>query len=315
MSYQTINIVLACRRRRIKCGEERPTCGNCVKSKRNCEGYTPRVIFKDPLGAYRPSGSAAHESGSHFQPIATHNSLDPQHRQLQPRNVGQMPLPVIAPQPIQHEHQPWPGMSPFALAPPYQDEPQSRPFDVSRYTQRDLPPRMLQQIAQPNSSLDTSPVTPQTDRFAFPHTGMPSQPHHPDRDSGIDVSYPGLQSEWSYTTTSSVGMPPPYHQTPTYHESPVSDAQGQTRAYSVPEGAHPTRSSPIQSAPWPKEPEHDQFWSSGLPPDVLSRYGPLQSFTPATHDPGHVKLEPRGYGTLRARDQSHFGGIATSSSC
>ena len=49
-SYNT-----ACRKRRIKCGEERPTCKNCVKSKRECEGYIPRVIFKDPLGAFRPT--------------------------------------------------------------------------------------------------------------------------------------------------------------------------------------------------------------------------------------------------------------------
>src|SRR6202035_2869499 len=51
-------MVQACRRRRIKCGEERPTCGNCVKSKRQCEGYNQRVIFKDPLSTYRvPSSS------------------------------------------------------------------------------------------------------------------------------------------------------------------------------------------------------------------------------------------------------------------
>lgn len=61
---------LTCRKRRIKCGEERPTCKNCVKSKRECEGYIPRVIFKDPLGAFRPTqqGIAArtqHSSHSH----------------------------------------------------------------------------------------------------------------------------------------------------------------------------------------------------------------------------------------------------------
>ncbi|KAF3942180.1 hypothetical protein ABW19_dt0209021 [Dactylella cylindrospora] len=41
---------LTCRKRRIKCGEERPTCNNCVKSKRNCEGYSQRVVFK--LGSF-----------------------------------------------------------------------------------------------------------------------------------------------------------------------------------------------------------------------------------------------------------------------
>lgn len=37
---------LTCRKRRIKCGEERPICKNCIKSKRHCEGYSQRVIFK-----------------------------------------------------------------------------------------------------------------------------------------------------------------------------------------------------------------------------------------------------------------------------
>ncbi|KAJ5172800.1 hypothetical protein N7492_005393 [Penicillium capsulatum] len=41
---------LTCRKRRIKCGEEKPTCSNCVKSKRTCEGYAQRVVFKNPLG-------------------------------------------------------------------------------------------------------------------------------------------------------------------------------------------------------------------------------------------------------------------------
>ncbi|RPA71606.1 hypothetical protein BJ508DRAFT_217872, partial [Ascobolus immersus RN42] len=30
---------LTCRKRRIKCGEQRPICANCIKSKRSCEGY------------------------------------------------------------------------------------------------------------------------------------------------------------------------------------------------------------------------------------------------------------------------------------
>ena len=41
---------LTCRKRRIKCGEERPTCSNCLKSKRQCEGYNQRVVWKQPLG-------------------------------------------------------------------------------------------------------------------------------------------------------------------------------------------------------------------------------------------------------------------------
>ncbi|KKK16767.1 hypothetical protein AOCH_001773 [Aspergillus ochraceoroseus] len=41
---------LTCRQRRIKCGEEKPVCKNCIKSKRECKGYAQRLIFKAPLG-------------------------------------------------------------------------------------------------------------------------------------------------------------------------------------------------------------------------------------------------------------------------
>ncbi|KAI0111803.1 hypothetical protein F4814DRAFT_450480 [Daldinia grandis] len=43
---------LTCRKRRIKCDEGRPTCNNCLKSKRQCDGYNQRVVFKDPLGPF-----------------------------------------------------------------------------------------------------------------------------------------------------------------------------------------------------------------------------------------------------------------------
>ncbi|KAF2395806.1 hypothetical protein EJ06DRAFT_264283 [Trichodelitschia bisporula] len=48
---------LTCRKRRIKCGEERPTCGNCIKSKRHCEGYNHRVVFRPPAGEWGPGSS------------------------------------------------------------------------------------------------------------------------------------------------------------------------------------------------------------------------------------------------------------------
>lgn len=44
---------LTCRKRRIKCGEERPVCKNCVKSKRHCEGYNQRVVWKPQVIDFR----------------------------------------------------------------------------------------------------------------------------------------------------------------------------------------------------------------------------------------------------------------------
>lgn len=49
-------MTIACRKRRIKCGEEKPTCSNCLRSKRVCEGYAQRVIFKNPMGISRVFG-------------------------------------------------------------------------------------------------------------------------------------------------------------------------------------------------------------------------------------------------------------------
>ncbi|KAH7167852.1 hypothetical protein DER46DRAFT_301163 [Fusarium sp. MPI-SDFR-AT-0072] len=92
---------LTCRKRRIKCDEGRPICNNCIKSKRHCEGYNQRVIFKDPMGAIQggPFGPA------YYPPGSTH--LVP-HLQAK---TSQGPLPMIAPKPPSfgyHGHQPAP---------------------------------------------------------------------------------------------------------------------------------------------------------------------------------------------------------------
>jgi hypothetical protein len=80
-------LIIACRKRRIKCGEERPTCQNCTKSKRQCEGYNQRVVFKDPLNAYRPSLSASFSGHSSGPSV-------PRHGAPQQRSAIQNPLPI-----------------------------------------------------------------------------------------------------------------------------------------------------------------------------------------------------------------------------
>ncbi|KHN98150.1 Zn(2)-C6 fungal-type DNA-binding domain protein [Metarhizium album ARSEF 1941] len=80
---------LTCRKRRIKCDETKPRCKNCIKSKRPCEGYTQRVVFKDPanLGtthghfgpAIYPPGTR-HQGASvglHSNQASSQNSLQP----------------------------------------------------------------------------------------------------------------------------------------------------------------------------------------------------------------------------------------------
>ncbi|KAL3418253.1 C6 finger domain-containing protein [Phlyctema vagabunda] len=86
---------LTCRRRRIKCGEERPTCQNCTKSKRQCEGYNQRVVFKDPLSAYRGppfSSTSITFASDSFTTISSR-------RQSYPQSTAPAPLAAIAPRP------------------------------------------------------------------------------------------------------------------------------------------------------------------------------------------------------------------------
>jgi Zn(2)-Cys(6) binuclear cluster domain-containing protein len=73
---------LTCRKRRIKCGEEKPICANCIKSKRNCEGYSQPIVWKshtegwtapyNPI-AYQPYGqfvaTAGYAPGTAFSTV------------------------------------------------------------------------------------------------------------------------------------------------------------------------------------------------------------------------------------------------------
>ncbi|PUU75460.1 hypothetical protein B9Z19DRAFT_926392, partial [Tuber borchii] len=36
-----------CRKRKIRCDQKRPECGNCIKSNRACAGYHRAVVFRN----------------------------------------------------------------------------------------------------------------------------------------------------------------------------------------------------------------------------------------------------------------------------
>ncbi|EPE31307.1 Zn2/Cys6 DNA-binding protein [Glarea lozoyensis ATCC 20868] len=81
---------LTCRKRRIKCGEERPTCHNCTKSKRKCEGYIKQVVFKDPINTYKPPVSSAATLAA-----KAHQSAARRNAQPQELTIIQTPLTAI----------------------------------------------------------------------------------------------------------------------------------------------------------------------------------------------------------------------------
>ncbi|PWY84724.1 hypothetical protein BO94DRAFT_467896 [Aspergillus sclerotioniger CBS 115572] len=86
---------LTCRQRRVKCGEEKPICHNCIKSKRECKGYAPRLVFKDPLGITGTITSQQTTFGTQPLPVPP-LSEDINHVLPQQARSGQ---PSLAPKP------------------------------------------------------------------------------------------------------------------------------------------------------------------------------------------------------------------------
>lgn len=113
---------LTCRKRRIKCDEEKPACRRCVKSKRCCEGYNNKAVFRNDsrYGASNGGGGgfhARHHSDSSAsqlqftQPYHYHHSsrnsstssasTGPGGRRISvqslvtPQAFGQRPLPIV----------------------------------------------------------------------------------------------------------------------------------------------------------------------------------------------------------------------------
>ncbi|KAL1883806.1 hypothetical protein VTK73DRAFT_8342 [Phialemonium thermophilum] len=116
---------LTCRRRRIKCDEGKPTCNNCIKSKRQCEGYNQRLTFKEPLGAFQQASVIGPSSqGFQQEPETLANSSVP--AGLNPSQSGVTsapsvlpgPLPAIAPKPPSLDLS---GAVSFSLDQAYQD--------------------------------------------------------------------------------------------------------------------------------------------------------------------------------------------------
>ncbi|KAI1497701.1 hypothetical protein F5X99DRAFT_357250 [Biscogniauxia marginata] len=86
---------LTCRKRRIKCDEGRPTCNNCLKSKRQCDGYNQRVIFKDPLGAF----ASAPYGPIHYPPPSPQALVREQQLSAAQQRSSSQALQIIAPKP------------------------------------------------------------------------------------------------------------------------------------------------------------------------------------------------------------------------
>jgi len=109
MRKRTKTGCLTCRKRRIKCGEERPTCGNCIKSKRQCEGYNQRVVFKTPIEnwpnhpghvstiQYHTSMLPGTRNQPYRPPHSATQSLEGSHASIQPRPLNDYDFASVDP--------------------------------------------------------------------------------------------------------------------------------------------------------------------------------------------------------------------------
>lgn len=156
---------LACRKRRIKCDEGKPTCGNCIKSKRQCDGYNQRLTFKEPLGSFGHGSMFGHPTPYQHQ---TQESLpSSQYISSQVRaSSSQGQLPIIAPRPPPAE---FTGGVALPLGADYQEPPRSsisttHSFSPSLYSPPHAHPKPL--------------LTPDLEGLSSPSHALPQQSGH-----------------------------------------------------------------------------------------------------------------------------------------
>ncbi|KAK5651568.1 hypothetical protein OQA88_11933 [Cercophora sp. LCS_1] len=193
---------LTCRKRRIKCDEGKPTCNNCIKSKRQCEGYNQRLTFKEPLGSF-PQGPIFPPAYYHQQAQdALVNAQLAASQAAKSVSAAQGPLAMIAPKPpsvdftgnlpLQFGH-PYPGS--VSVAAPLPGHHAMSPSLYSPQHTLPTPPLMVPDALQHPAQ------TPQTGFSDFynitpsPQGFDPGQPVGPNSPPARSTRYRGSMSE------------------------------------------------------------------------------------------------------------------------
>ncbi|KZF25375.1 hypothetical protein L228DRAFT_75322 [Xylona heveae TC161] len=300
---------LTCRKRRIKCGEERPTCKNCIKSKRSCEGYNPRVIFKDPLSAIRTPGNAYQSNSLNLPRLdrsSTSSSSNAGHSRGQPTTAPTNPLPAIAPRPVPQYD---PHLSTFSSLAALQSAPVS--FPAPTHSRNDSIPAVPE-----NLQAQTSP---------FFHARAPAEfqqlaSHMPSSFLlGRDAIYPAEPSSGDYTELVSQAHPASFSQfVPGVGNSPgietavevAGNLQGASVAEYQPSPSWRTATSHevegSGTTQWPSTTE--EAWQSG-PSQVIGTgsHNAVPSVPLGTPLDQHLKMPHSGDPPIKA-DSADIGG-------
>lgn len=207
----------ACRKRRIKCDEGKPICQNCIKSKRQCEGYNTRVVFKNPMGAL-PGGP--YGPIPHYHPDPTEALVNAQLSSTHAKasSSSQGPLTFIAPKPpsldfgsAEHYHylEAYPGAFPNASSTTALGLGAHHP----QYFMGQMSPDSF--FAQQPNALMNSPIQMnQPDLFDF--YGPSQSPTHPLPQSSIapaprHANYASMERSGN---TTALPISPPFSQAP-----------------------------------------------------------------------------------------------------
>ncbi|KAF2763127.1 hypothetical protein EJ05DRAFT_26911 [Pseudovirgaria hyperparasitica] len=238
---------LTCRKRRIKCGEERPICSNCIKSKRQCEGYNPRVVWKPPIGDWpghaSVTGTLPYHSGvipgarppdfEQYRPPGGPNVIAP-HPPIQPRpittqfdfaNIDTGQIPVLAhdqlspqtPHHFQQQHLVTPDhvlQSRQPVGGPYHQH--STEYPLQQSPQFQSPTYQYHNNTQPHTTFNVPGYYPTSSadysQSMQPHISGPSASPYPDNPQSNfhHTMQPHVQSQGNYA----------YSQQSIYHHHP-----------------------------------------------------------------------------------------------
>jgi hypothetical protein len=260
MRKRTKTGCLTCRKRRIKCGEERPTCANCIKSKRQCEGYNQRVIFKTPIENWpnHPGHVSTIQYHTSMLPGTRNQPYRPSQSSAQPQESS---LTSIQPRPLSNFEFPTLDTSSDATLAPTQHvivgAPPSYPQDASY--QQPLPsPHHQQPLVSPHHH------TPLTTTMA-PYFPQPSPIHT------------NPPAHYSQEPSISYQSSPQYDQgQAAYQHIPVSyDSQSEPRSvqalYQPPPASQPEEQNSYHSHS-SVSPRSDHYTPYTEPRPALQRY-------------------------------------------
>ncbi|KAJ5604602.1 hypothetical protein N7510_009756 [Penicillium lagena] len=179
---------LTCRKRRIKCGEEKPICHHCVKSKRLCEGYAQRVVFKNPLGIIR-SHALDQQFPQGQMRVSTFNDYASSLAAQQAAAAAASQHPALAPRPVDPaalEYAPPPLSD---RAPPESPQPSSTSHFY--YPAVSMQTHLQQWPFQTLTTASTDYSPPPQSTTSSQTTHYNQEPATEYRDQGASSQYPG----------------------------------------------------------------------------------------------------------------------------